>query len=108
MEGEGGWGDSAWQLLQLAVEKSWSAPGWVNFLLCCANWPTKCSFHLVDILYNFQSGEVFSGRRALTMECLLMSGCGEGHTLALENSWWLKFLGLTSSRSQSTCQRRCD
>ena len=27
----------------------------------------------------FQSGEAFTGRRALTIERLVMSGCGQGH-----------------------------
>ena len=28
---------------------------------------------------SFQSGGAFSGRRALTIERLVMSGCGQGH-----------------------------
>ena len=38
-----------------------------------------------------QSGGAFFGRRALTIECSLMSGCGQGHEL-VKNMWkklWL-------------------
>ena len=38
-------GDSAWQLLQLAVEKPWSAPG--GPFVCFLARMGKCSFHLV-------------------------------------------------------------
>ena len=89
-------------------EKSWSAPGGSFFCFVAQTGVENAPCTLLGILYNFQSGEVFSGRRALTMECLLMSGCSEDHALALENSWWPKFLGLTSSESQSTGQRKCD
>ena len=42
-------GDSAWQLLQLAVERPWSMPcWWANCLLSYTNGSRKCSFHLVE------------------------------------------------------------
>ena len=40
-------GDSAWRLLQLAVEKSWSAPGGPFVCFSCTNRRRKHSFHLV-------------------------------------------------------------
>ena len=50
-------GDRAWQQLQLAVKRPWSVG-------------------------SFQSGGALSGWRALTIERLLMSGCGQVHGLA--------------------------
>ena len=60
---------------------------WTILLHCCTNGPKKillsnCRGSMSDILGSFQSGEVLSGRRALTIECSLMSGCGQGHELA--------------------------
>ena len=55
-------GDSTWRLLQLAIVKAWSA--------------------VDDSIFGFlgfQSGGGFSGRKALTTECLVISGCGQGH-----------------------------
>ena len=65
-------GDSAWQLLQLGVEKPWLTPGG-SFL----------SFHAQTggTVGSFQSGGAFTGWRALTIERSLMSGCGQGHQL---------------------------
>ena len=37
-----------------------------------------CRDSISGILGNCQSGGVFSGRKALTIERLLMSGCGKG------------------------------
>ena len=51
--------------------------------LSCANEHRKRSFHLVGTLFvflgSFQSGGAFPGRRAQTIECSVMSGCGQGH-----------------------------
>ena len=61
-----------------------------------------------DILGSFQSRGALSGRRDLTIECLLMSGCGQGHEL-VKNMWkklWLQFQGLTHSRSGNTCEKK--
>ena len=71
--------------------------------------PCKGSFS--DILGSFQSGGPLSGRRALTIERSLMSGCGQGHELVKDTWWkklWLKFSGLTHSRSGNTGEKRRD
>ena len=59
-------GDSAWQLLQLAVEKL----------------PSPCRGSVSGTVGSFQSERVSSGQRTLTIECLLTSGCGQGRELA--------------------------
>ena len=46
---------------------------WPVLLLSCMKECGKWSFHLVS----FQSGGAFLGRRALTIEFLVMSGCGQ-------------------------------
>ena len=38
-----------------------------------------CRDSISGFLGSFQSGGVFSGRRALTIECLIMSECGQDH-----------------------------
>ena len=83
----GAQGNSAWLLLQLAVEKPRSMPGGPFFCILAQTGLKKillsnCRGSMSDILGSFQSGEVLSGRRALTIECSLMSGCGQGHELA--------------------------
>ena len=100
-------GDSAWRLLQLAIVNA----RWGILPLSCTNRPKKCSFHLVgapfDILGSFQSEGALSGQRALTIERLLMSGCGQGREL-VKDMWkklWLKFPGLTYSRSENTGEK---
>ena len=54
---------------------------WAVLLLSCTNKCTKRSFHLVGTpflaLGSFQSGGAFSGQRTLTIECLIMSECGQ-------------------------------
>ena len=84
---------------------------WAIVLLSCTNGP-RPPFHLVgapflsDILGSFQSGGVLSGWRALTIERLLMSGCGQGHEL-VKDMWkklWLKFPGLMRSRNGNTAE----
>ena len=60
--------DSAWWRLQLPIEKPWVNDRWAICLLSCTNRHRKRSFHLVG-----------TGRRALTIECSLMSGCVQGH-----------------------------
>ena len=42
--------------------------------LVSAGWPV--------LLSSFQSGGAFLGQKALTIECSVMSGCGQGHELA--------------------------
>ena len=56
---------------------------------------------------SLQSRGVLSGLRALTVEHSLMSGCGEGHELVKDRrkKLWLKFLGLTQSRSGHTGEK---
>ena len=59
---------------------------WATVLLSCTNGPRNYSFHLVGapfltFLGSFQSGAALSGRRTLTIECLLISGCGQSHEL---------------------------
>ena len=40
---------------------------------------SPCRDSISGFLGSFQSGGAFSGWRALTIECLVMSGCGQGH-----------------------------
>ena len=40
---------------------------------------SPCRDSISGFLGNFQSGGVFSGRRALTIERWVMSECGQGH-----------------------------
>ena len=93
-------GDSTWWLLQLAVEKPSSMPGGSMFCFLAQtgleNTPSPCRGSISYILGSFQSGGTLSGWRALTIECLIMSGCGQGHEL-VKDMWkelWLKFPGL--------------
>ena len=83
---------------------------WAIVLLSCTNRPRKHSFLLCmgstsDILVSFQSGGALSGRRALTIERLLMSVCDQGNEL-VKDMW--KKLWLKHSRSGSTGEKRCD
>ena len=53
-------------------------------LVSCTNERRKRSFHLVGapfsaFLGSFQSGGAFLGRRALTIERSVISGCGQDH-----------------------------
>ena len=41
--------------------------------------PSPCRDSISGFLGSFQSAGVFSGRRALTIERSVMSGCGQGH-----------------------------
>ena len=76
-------GDIALWLLQLAVEKPWSMPGEPPFLHKRAykTLLPPCRGFIPDILGSFQFGGVLSGQRALTIERLLMSGCGQHQQL---------------------------
>ena len=84
---------------------------WAIILLSCTNTPRKHSFHLVgapnsDILGSFQSGGAFSSQRVLTMERSLMGVCGQGKLVkAMLKKLWLKFPGLTHSRSRNTGEK---
>ena len=53
--------------------------GWPVLLLSCTNECRKRCFHLVWTPFSFRSGGALSGRRALTVERSVMSGCGRGH-----------------------------
>ena len=89
--------------------------GWATVLLSCTNGPRKHSLHLVGSPFlTFRQLSVrrsaLSVWRALTIECLLMSGCGQGHEL-VKDMWkelWLKFPGLTHSRSGNTGEKMRD
>ena len=107
-------GDSAWRLWQLAAEKPWSMPGGPLFCFLAQTGLetllSPCRGSISDILGSFQSGGALSGRKALTIERLLMSGCGQGPEL-VKVTWkklWFKFPGLTHSRSGNTSEKRCD
>ena len=97
------------------LEKPWSMPGGPLFCFLVQmgleNTPfALCRGSISDILGIFQSRGAFSSWRALTIECSLMSGCGQSHEL-VKDMWkklWLKFPGLTHSRSGHTGQKRCD
>ena len=76
-----GWdeGRQAGATLQVTAQRAWSAPGHFS---SCTNGRRKHSFHLVRAPFlAFQSAGTFPGQRVLTIECLLMSGCGQGHKL---------------------------
>ena len=84
---------------------------WATVLLSCTNGSKNSSFPLVGapfltFLGSFQSGAALSGRRTLTIECLLMSarGCGQSHKLVMDTlkKLWLTFPGLSHSRSENT------
>ena len=38
-----------------------------------------CRNSISGFIGSFQSGGALSGQRALTIECSVMSGCGQGH-----------------------------
>ena len=105
-------GDSAWRLLQLAIEKAWSALDGPFFCflvqMSLEMVLSPCRDSISGPLGNFQSGGVFSGQRALTIEHSVMSGCGQGHEPANNflRKLWIKFLGLTPGRSGNTGERR--
>ena len=84
-------------------------------LLSCTNRPRKplllpCRSSISDILGSFQFGGALFGRRALTIERSLMSGCGQSHEL-VKDMWkklWFKFPRLTRSTNGNTGEKRCD
>ena len=43
---------------------------------------SPCRVSISGFLGSFQSGGALSGQRALTIECSVMSGCGQGHEAA--------------------------
>ena len=54
----------------------------------------KRSLHLVGVPFlTFQPKGDLSGQRALTIECLLMGGCGQSHELACGRSCGSSFQG---------------
>ena len=73
-------------------QKSLVSAGWAIFLFSCTSkFPFRDS--VSGILGSVQSGEVFSGWRALTIERPVMNQCGQGHWKEAEaqvskaNSW---------------------
>ena len=104
--------DHAWRLLQLAIERASSA---LDGPFLCLLVQTSvedvlspCRDSISGFLGSFQSGGAFSGRRALTIERSVTSGFGQGHKPAknFSRKLWIKFLGLTPSRSGNTGERR--
>ena len=75
--------DSAWRLLQLAIEWAWSALDGPFFCFLVQTGVENGTFTLQGsisgFLGSFQSGGAFLGRKALTIECSVMSGCGQVH-----------------------------
>ena len=65
MDGCTALGDSAWRLLQLAIVKTWSALD-----------------DSISGFLGFQSGGGFSGQKVLTIKCLVLTGCDQGHETA--------------------------
>ena len=65
--------------------KSLVSARWPVLLLSCANGRRKCMVlspcrgSISGFLGSFQSGGAFFGLRALTIERLVMSGCGQRH-----------------------------
>ena len=104
-------GDSAWRLLQLAVEKPWSMPGGPLFcFLAQTGLENPCKGSISDVLGGFQlqSRGALSGRMAFTIACSLMSGFDQIHQLVKDmlKKLWLTFAGLTHSRSGNTGEKR--
>ena len=54
---------------------------------------TFCRGTISESVSSFQSGGAFAGWRALTIESMQMSGCGEGHepNEIVSKKLWLKF-----------------
>ena len=71
---------------------------------------SPCRDSVSGLLGSFQSGGAFSGRKVLTNECSVMSGCGHSYE-PTKNFWrklWIKVLELTPGRSGNTGERRWD
>ena len=72
-------GDSAWRLLQLAVEKPWSVPGGPFVCFLAQAGVESVPFTLQGLhFWHFRQLLVrgmFTGRRALTIERSLIGGC---------------------------------
>ena len=70
--------DSAWRMLQLAIERAWSALEGPFFCFLVQTSIENCLFtcrgSISGFVGSFQSGGVFSGQRALTIERSVMSG----------------------------------
>ena len=102
-------GDSAWQLLQLAIEKPWSMAGLPVLLLSCTNEYRKRSFHLVGT--SFLAFMQLLVRRSVHWSehpDYWMLG-NESVVRVMKNSWrelWIKFLRLTPGWSGNTGERR--
>ena len=67
----------------LAVEKPWSALAGPFLTLLAqtgsGTTPLPCRGTIFGLVGRIQSGGVLAGRRTLTIESSLMSGCGWGH-----------------------------
>ena len=76
--GGGGWVHRevpcTWQLPWLAREERWSAVSTNRLMQELL--PSPCRGTISESVGNFQSAGALAGRRALTIESSLMSGCG--------------------------------
>ena len=87
---------------------------WVDYFSPCQHkraqepLPSPCRGTISGLVGNIQSGEVLGGWRALTIESLLMSGCGQGHEpkATVSKKLQLKFPVLALSRSGNTSLKR--
>ena len=72
--------DSAWWQLQLPVEKPWSMTGG-PFVCFLAEMGIEKRLHFWQFRQRLVQRSVLFGRRVLTIECSLMSGCVQGREL---------------------------
>ena len=80
-----------WQLSRLAIERPWlvlAGPFLTLLAQTTTPWDT-----VSGTVGHFRSGGAFADGRALTIECSLISGCGQGHEPQENGSKriWLKF-----------------
>ena len=80
----------------LSVERPWSALA--RPFLFSTN--KLCWSSISGTVGSFQSGEAVAGRRALTIVCSLMSGCGQGHELRESMKEPLAQVSSTSSQQK--------
>ena len=70
---------------------------------------SPCGGSISDIVGSFQSGGAHSGRRALTIECSLMSGCGQGYELVKDIKEAVAQVSKANSQQKWKYRRkRCD
>ena len=100
--------DSAWRPLQLPVEKPWSMWGGPFGCLLHKQGVENPPFTLYGLYFwHFRQPLVWRSilwSEALTIQHLLMSGCGQGHepTENVSIKLWLKFPVLAPSRCENT------